>query len=415
MGITYSYDNFGSLESEAFEGNAPSNHKNVIRRLDDSGNIFETSDTGSRKYGKGGQLLGMENRKYQYNDCGDMIEKSEVNGKTWQYFYHPGGLMEKVVRPDGKGVSFSYDPLGRRISKEFDGRITKYLWDGDLIIHEWIEEKPDNLTGQNKESDLFSWLYADRTFTPVSKLTREKAYSVISDHLGTPNTLLDQDGKAVWTANFDIYGKARTHVGGKTKEESCLFRFPGQYEDEETGLYYNRFRYYMLNEGIYTQRDPIGLEGSNPTIYGYVSNTNIYIDPFGLYSDLLSRGYGHHLVPRSVAKKLGLSNLKNLKSIAWYPNNSSGTAKLHEQLHRDLINQGVPYRGSKYTGTVDDFWKQAGKAYESIDTKGYLKIPKTNDVLYKNLTPAEALEKIKELEDNKGFSKKVSKKCGGAL
>ncbi|MCL1923976.1 MAG: RHS repeat-associated core domain-containing protein, partial [Defluviitaleaceae bacterium] len=54
------------------------------------------------------------------------------------------------------------------------------------------------------------------------------------------------------------------------------------YEDEETGLYYNRFRYYMPEEGIYTQRDPIGLAGGNPTVYGYVYNTNSQIDPWGL-------------------------------------------------------------------------------------------------------------------------------------
>ena len=60
------------------------------------------------------------------------------------------------------------------------------------------------------------------------------------------------------------------------------FRYQGQYEDMETGLYYNRFRYYSPSDGCYTQLDPIGLEGNNPTLYGYVSNPNIYIDPFGL-------------------------------------------------------------------------------------------------------------------------------------
>ncbi|QPA56734.1 RHS repeat-associated core domain-containing protein [Lysinibacillus sphaericus] len=39
------------------------------------------------------------------------------------------------------------------------------------------------------------------------------------------------------------------------------FRYQGQYEDEETGLYYNRFRYYSPTEGMYTQKDPIGLKG----------------------------------------------------------------------------------------------------------------------------------------------------------
>lgn len=62
------------------------------------------------------------------------------------------------------------------------------------------------------------------------------------------------------------------------------FRYQGQYEDIETGLYYNRFRYYSPIEGMYTQQDPIGLAGGNPTLYGYVGDPNKYIDPLGLWT-----------------------------------------------------------------------------------------------------------------------------------
>ena len=66
------------------------------------------------------------------------------------------------------------------------------------------------------------------------------------------------------------------------------FRFQGQYEDEETGLYDNRFRYYNPETGQYTQQDPIGLAGGNPTLYGYVCDTNTQIDVLGLsWSDVL--------------------------------------------------------------------------------------------------------------------------------
>jgi len=50
----------------------------------------------------------------------------------------------------------------------------------------------------------------------------------------------------------------------------------------ETGLYYNRFRYYDPNLGQYISQDPIGLAGGNPTLYGYVGDTNTWIDPLGL-------------------------------------------------------------------------------------------------------------------------------------
>ncbi len=61
-----------------------------------------------------------------------------------------------------------------------------------------------------------------------------------------------------------------------------LFRYQGQYEDCETGLYYNQFRYYSPETGSYISQDPIGLAGNNPTLYGYVFDSNTEIDPFGL-------------------------------------------------------------------------------------------------------------------------------------
>lgn len=60
------------------------------------------------------------------------------------------------------------------------------------------------------------------------------------------------------------------------------FLFQGQYYDRETGLAYNRFRYYDPKTGNYISQDPIGLAGNNPTLYGYVFDTNTQIDPLGL-------------------------------------------------------------------------------------------------------------------------------------
>ncbi|GIM57749.1 hypothetical protein CAPN006_21410 [Capnocytophaga canimorsus] len=59
------------------------------------------------------------------------------------------------------------------------------------------------------------------------------------------------------------------------------FRQLGQYEDVETGLYYNRFRYYSPETGLYISKDPIGLLGGF-ALYGYVKDTNSFVDIFGL-------------------------------------------------------------------------------------------------------------------------------------
>ena len=57
----------------------------------------------------------------------------------------------------------------------------------------------------------------------------------------------------------------------------CPFRYQGQYEDVETGLYYNRFRYYSPEEGMYLSQDPIGLSGGK-VLYGYVRDVNVGVD-----------------------------------------------------------------------------------------------------------------------------------------
>ena len=79
---------------------------------------------------------------------------------------------------------------------------------------------------------------------------------------------------------FDIYGKFRTFAGRFLND--CPFRYQGQYEDSETGLYYNRFRYYDPSTRAYISQDPIGLAGNNPTLYGYVCDSNTEFDSFGL-------------------------------------------------------------------------------------------------------------------------------------
>lgn len=61
------------------------------------------------------------------------------------------------------------------------------------------------------------------------------------------------------------------------------FRFQGQQFDEETGLHYNRFRYYDPGLGRFASQDPIGLAGG-ANLFQYAANTFSWIDPLGLNS-----------------------------------------------------------------------------------------------------------------------------------
>jgi RHS repeat-associated protein len=114
---------------------------------------------------------------------------------------------------------------------------------------------------------------------PTAKLTNLSSYSIVSDYLGTPVEAYNDAGECVWSAELDIYGRVKDFTGDL---DFIPFRYQGQYSDTETGLYYNRFRYYEPAIGQYTQPDPIGLEGNNPTLYAYVNDPNCWIDPLGL-------------------------------------------------------------------------------------------------------------------------------------
>ena len=87
-------------------------------------------------------------------------------------------------------------------------------------------------------------------------------------------------GAIGYVPSLDVYGRVMECCGDRSL---VPFRYQGQYEDVEAGLYYNRFRYYSPQMGVYISSDPIGLAGNNPTLYGYVGNVNFWLDPFGLY------------------------------------------------------------------------------------------------------------------------------------
>ncbi len=122
--------------------------------------------------------------------------------------------------------------------------------------------------------------HAPGSFVPCAKIAGGRSYSIVSDYIGRPTNVFDEDGECVWQAEFDIYGRIRNLKGDKF---FVPFRQLGQYEDEELGgLYYNRFRYYDSESGGYISKDPIGLAGNNPNEYAYVYDTNIQDDLLGL-------------------------------------------------------------------------------------------------------------------------------------
>ncbi len=119
----------------------------------------------------------------------------------------------------------------------------------------------------------------------------------------------------MWNAHYDIFGK----IDKISKNDiDNPIRMQGQYEDEETGLYYNRYRYYDPNISAYVSQDPLGL-GAGENVYSYVKNSFGWIDPLGLncekvlggrFADVDStRGtneVGHHMAQNAYNEKIGV-------------------------------------------------------------------------------------------------------------
>ena len=100
-----------------------------------------------------------------------------------------------------------------------------------------------------------------------------------NDHLGTPQVMTTSSGAVVWSAKYTSFGKATVDSGSTVVNP---LRYPGQYEDAETGLHYNWLRYYDSIIGRYLKEDPIGLWGGI-NYFTYVENDpNNWIDPKGL-------------------------------------------------------------------------------------------------------------------------------------
>ncbi|HGB9069045.1 TPA: RHS repeat-associated core domain-containing protein [Salmonella enterica subsp. enterica serovar Enteritidis] len=107
------------------------------------------------------------------------------------------------------------------------------------------------------------------------------------DHRGLPVALINSEGAREWSAEYDVWGNRQKEENPQQLEQ--LLRLPGQQYDEETGLYYNRYRYYNPEQGRYITQDPIGLRGGW-NLYAYPLNPVSGTDPLGLVVDAIPWG-----------------------------------------------------------------------------------------------------------------------------
>ena len=196
---------------------------------------------------RGWQLIVVGVLRFYYDTEGYLREK-RGDGQVWQFDWHESGVLQRVTRPDKQVVTFAYDALGRRLTKTMADRTVRWAWDGPRLLHEWHQRA-------GNEPVQWTW-YTAGGLEPTLLQIGENRYSVVSNYLGQPLSIHDEQGQAVWEWRWCLFGKKRNLTG---PGQGPALLGPGQAEDPEAGLVYANFRYYDGETGL-----PLSPEYSSP-------------------------------------------------------------------------------------------------------------------------------------------------------
>uniref|UniRef100_UPI001ABB6D4F RHS repeat-associated core domain-containing protein n=1 Tax=Burkholderia cepacia TaxID=292 RepID=UPI001ABB6D4F len=324
------------------------------------------------------------------------LSKRWHQGKESRYAWD---LFDRLTHYEDErlAVDYTYDALGRRLSKyskaHYEERreagphwnraervkrnrdlqcgFTLYGWDGDTLAWESKIADEDGFGARTTH-----YVYEPGSFVPVAQAVRQDAILLLDqpeygdyyrqdedplwmppppappidglawyqcDHLGTPQELTDEHSEIVWSAEYRAWGAVKEVVrkasGGRVEVRNPI-RFQGQYHDHETGLHYNRYRYYDYDTGRYLSPDPLGL-GGGINVYAYAGGNPVaYYDPLGLKKF----GKNH---PHCVAIREKVTGLQNELNTRWselvggLPERIGPGERLAETMrgHRTMINQ----------------------------------------------------------------------------
>lgn len=349
--IDYKYDPVGRLlEANSKLGKETFNFdpaSNIIDRYDSHKNITKEQSYEQNAEEKGYGYNRLVNnvvkeyldKQYQYDAYGQLIRQKSSKGDLHLEWDSCGRLIKS--RNADFTAEYRYDALGRRIQKcskhhhTGDEQNVVYGWEGntlafesnDYVTKHYVYEKGSFVplvqavyTEAIELHQTPDW--SDKSYSlqddPLWKASKEaKDWNDVwfyhCDHLGTPQEMTDHTGTVIWKANYLAWGeckaeKAKSNFFQNFEIISNNIRFQGQYFDQETGLHYNRHRYYSPYVGRYISKDPLGLLGGY-NVYSYAHNPIIFIDPLGLVNwTAIAKGcgrtdpgdisdpHGHHIV-----------------------------------------------------------------------------------------------------------------------
>ncbi|ACT07636.1 YD repeat protein [Dickeya chrysanthemi Ech1591] len=255
----------------------------------------------SSGYDAAGRVVVRGDNRYQYDACGRLVSKRESRAgfrpRDTQFGWDAQDRLVRVSLPDGSRWRYRYDAFGRRISKVREGQAPSaqavarvaYRWDGDQLSGQ-TQYRADGSVAR-----AVQWVYEPGSFRPLAQVEekggRTQLHYIVTDLTGTARELCSETGEVHWRGEQALWGAHREEkipiplrrwLGDAANEAVyCELRYQGQVYDSETGLYYNRHRYFDPETAQYLSGDPIGLAGGiRPQ--GYVNNPFEWADPLGL-------------------------------------------------------------------------------------------------------------------------------------
>ncbi|HFL4365135.1 TPA: RHS repeat-associated core domain-containing protein, partial [Escherichia coli] len=279
---SYGYDSCGYLKAQS-----AGRHR-----------ISEETD----QYAGGHRLKQAGNTQYDYDAAGRMVSRTRhrdgYRPETERFRWDSRDQLTGYCSAQGEQWEYRHDASGRRTEKRCDRKKIRftYLWDGDSIaeIREYRDDKLYSVrhlvfNGFELISQQFSRVR--QPHPSVAPLWVTRTNHAVSDLTGRPLMLFNSEGKTVWRpGQTSLWGLALSLPadtgypdprGELDPEADPGLLYAGQWQDAESGLCYNRFRYYEPETGMYLVSDPLGLLGGEQT-YRYVPNPLGYVDPLGL-------------------------------------------------------------------------------------------------------------------------------------
>ena len=254
------------------------------------------------QYAGGHRLKQAGNTQYDYDAAGRMVSRTRhrdgYRPETERFRWDSRDQLTGYCSAQGEQWEYRHDASGRRTEKRCDRKKIRftYLWDGDSIaeIREYRDDKLYSVrhlvfNGFELISQQFSRVRQAHPSVAPQWVTRTN--HAVSDLTGRPLMLFNSEGKTVWRpGQTSLWGLALSLPadtgypdprGELDAEADPGLLYAGQWQDAESGLCYNRFRYYEPETGMYLVSDPLGLLGGEQT-YRYVPNPSGYVDPLGL-------------------------------------------------------------------------------------------------------------------------------------